>query len=130
MDAANYNETVLDHFRNPRNAGAMEDANAVGEDRNPVCGDHMRLFLHIEDGVIERASFLTRGCGAAIAASSAATELLTGMSVEQARTLTRDDFVDAVDGLPASKVHCSVLAAAALQKALAAHDAADKGSRT
>ena len=122
-EAGEYNETVLDHFRNPRNAGELADANAVGEDRNPVCGDHMRLMLRIEDGAIVRAQFLTKGCGAAIATSSVATEMLTGRSVDEARTLTRDDFVDAVGGLPKSKVHCSVLAAGALRKALAAYDA-------
>ena len=119
LDGGAYNATVLDHFRNPRNAGVLADANAVGEDRNPVCGDHMRLMLRIEEGVIVRASFLTRGCGAAIATSSVATEMLTGRPVEEARGLTRRDFVAAVGGLPKSKVHCSVLAAGALKKALA-----------
>lgn len=122
MDASQYSETVLDHFRNPRNPGEMAEANAVGEDRNPVCGDHMKLFLLIENDVITKASFLTRGCGAAIATSSVATEMLTGKSVTAARELTRDDFVEAVGGLPKSKVHCSVLAGRALQKALAVYD--------
>ena len=121
-DASLYNETVLDHFRNPRNAGELSDANAVGEDRNPVCGDHMRLMLRIDDGVITRARFLTRGCGAAIATSSVATEILTGRPLAEARGLTREDFVAAVGGLPKSKIHCSVLAARALQKALTAYD--------
>ncbi len=120
QDGASYNATVLDHFRHPRNAGELADANAVGEERNPVCGDHMRLMLRIREGVIEEARFLTKGCGAAIATSSAATELLKGRSVEEARQLTRQDFVDAVGGLPASKIHCSVLAAGALAKALTA----------
>ena len=106
------------------NAGELPEANAVGEDRNPVCGDHMRLMLLVEDRVIRRATFLTRGCGAAIATSSVATEVLTGLSLTEARDLTRQDFVDAVGGLPASKVHCSVLAARALSKALASYDAA------
>ena len=119
LDDGAYNAIVIDHFRNPRNAGTLSDANAVGEERNPVCGDHMRLMLRIEDGVIVRASFLTRGCGAAIATSSVATEMLTGRPVEAARGLTRQDFVAAVGGLPKSKVHCSVLAAGALKKALA-----------
>lgn len=117
-DAHAYNDTVLDHFRNPRNAGDLPDANAVGEDRNPVCGDHMRLMLRIDDGAIAQARFQTRGCAAAIATSSMATVLLTGMPVDAAAQLTRGDFVDAVGGLPKSKVHCSVLAAAALRKAL------------
>lgn len=118
-DAAAYNETVLDHFRNPRNAGELPDANAVGEDRNPVCGDHMKLMLRIDAGAVAAARFLTRGCGAAIATSSAATELLIGMPVDDAARLERADFVDAVGGLPKSKIHCSVLAAGALRKALA-----------
>ena len=122
-EASEYNDTVLDHFRNPRNAGDLADANAVGEDRNPVCGDHMRLMLRIEHGVIRQARFLTKGCGAAIATSSVATEMLTDRPLTEARTLTRQDFVDAVGGLPKSKVHCSVLAAGALKKALAAYDA-------
>ncbi len=122
-DAQAYNATVLDHFHHPRNAGDLPDANAVGEDRNPVCGDHMRLMLRIQDGIIAEARFLTRGCGAAIATSSVATEMITGQRVEDVRHLTRDDFVKAVGGLPRSKIHCSVLAASALQKALADHDA-------
>ena len=118
-DAHAYNEIVLDHFRNPRNAGELAAANAVGEERNPVCGDHMRLMLRIEDEQIAEARFLTRGCAAAIATSSVATEVLTGMPITQAAELKRQDFVDAVGGLPKSKIHCSVLAAAALKRALA-----------
>jgi nitrogen fixation NifU-like protein len=125
-DDGSYNATVLDHFRNPRNAGELPDANAVGEERNPVCGDHMRLMLRIECAVITEARFLTKGCGAAIATSSVATELLRGSSVAEARKLRRDDFVEAVGGLPASKVHCSVLAAGALTKALRAYEAQDQ----
>lgn len=117
-DATGYNETVLDHFRNPRNAGELPDANAVGEDRNPVCGDHMKLMLRIDDGAIADARFLTRGCGAAIATSSRATEILIGMAPDDAARLRRDDFVEAVGGLPKSKIHCSVLAAGALKRAL------------
>ncbi len=117
-DATAYNQTVLDHFRNPRNAGDLPDANAVGEDRNPVCGDHMKLMLRIDDGAITAARFLTRGCGAAIATSSRATEILIGMTPDDAARLRRDDFVDAVGGLPKSKIHCSVLAAGALRRAL------------
>ena len=114
-----YNEIVLDHFRNPRNAGELLDANAVGEDRNPVCGDYMRLMLRIEDDAIAEARFQTRGCGAAIATSSMATVVLSGMTVSEAAQLKRQDFVDAVGGLPKSKIHCSVLAAGALKRALA-----------
>ncbi len=118
-DLQAYNETVLDHFRNPRNAGELAEANAVGEERNPVCGDHMRLMLRIEQEQIAEARFLTRGCAAAIATSSVATEVLIGMQIDEAAQLKRQDFVDAVGGLPKSKIHCSVLAAAALKWALA-----------
>ncbi len=120
-----YNATVLDHFRNPRNAGELANANAVGEERNPVCGDHMRLMLRIENDVITEARFLTKGCGAAIATSSVATEMLQGRSVREARILQREDFVEAVGGLPPSKVHCSVLAAGALRKALHSYESQD-----
>ncbi|MXV80662.1 MAG: iron-sulfur cluster assembly scaffold protein [Chloroflexi bacterium] len=114
-----YSDIVIDHFQHPRNAGALDDANAVGEDRNPVCGDHMKLMLRIEDEAIVEARFQTRGCPAAIATSSMATVVLTDMHIEEAATLKRQDFVDAVGGLPKAKIHCSVLAAAALKKALA-----------
>ena len=118
-DLRAYSEIVIDHFQHPRNAGLLEDANAVGEDRNPVCGDHMKLMLRIENDAIAEARFQTRGCPAAIATSSMATVVLTDMRVEDAAGLKRQDFVDAVGGLPKAKVHCSVLAAAALKKALA-----------
>ena len=114
-----YSAIVIDHFQHPRNAGELADANAVGEDRNPVCGDHMKLMLRIENDAIAEARFQTRGCPAAIATSSMATVVLTGMPIDQAATLKRQDFVDAVGGLPKAKIHCSVLAAAALKKALA-----------
>lgn len=120
-DLRAYSEIVIDHFQHPRNAGVLADANAVGEDRNPVCGDHMKLMLRIEGDAIAEARFQTRGCPAAIATSSMATVVLTGMPVEQAAQLKRQDFVDAVGGLPKAKVHCSVLAAAALKKALASY---------
>lgn len=118
-DLRAYSDIVIDHFQHPRNAGALDDANAVGEDRNPVCGDHMKLMLRIEDEAIVEARFQTRGCPAAIATSSMATVVLTDMHIEEAATLKRQDFVDAVGGLPKAKIHCSVLAAAALKKALA-----------
>ena len=118
-DLRAYSEIVIDHFQHPRNAGALDDANAVGEDRNPVCGDHMKLMLRIEDETIAEARFQTRGCPAAIATSSMATVVLTDMNIEEAAKLKRQDFVDAVGGLPKVKIHCSVLAAAALKKALA-----------
>lgn len=120
-DLRAYSDIVIEHFQHPRNAGVLADANAVGEDRNPVCGDHMKLMLRIEDDAIAEARFQTRGCPAAIATSSMATVVLTGMPVEQATQLKRQDFVDAVGGLPKAKIHCSVLAAAALKKALASY---------
>ncbi len=118
-DLRAYSEIVIDHFQHPRNAGVLEDANAVGEDRNPVCGDHMKLMLRIEGEAIREARFQTRGCPASIATSSMATVVLTDMRVADAAGLTRQDFVDAVGGLPKAKIHCSVLAAAALTRALA-----------
>lgn len=115
-----YSPTLIDHFEHPRNAGAMADANAEGYVVNPVCGDSMRLFLHLDEAgtTIERASFLTSGCPASIATSSAATELITGLPVAEAEALTREHFAAAVGGLPASKLHCSVLAAQAIHVAL------------
>ena len=118
-DLRAYSDIVIDHFQHPRNAGPLDDANAVGEDRNPVCGDHMKLMLRIDAEEIAEARFQTRGCPAAIATSSMATVVLTGMTVADAARLKRQDFVDAVGGLPKAKIHCSVLAAAALKKALA-----------
>ena len=118
-DLRAYSGIVIDHFQHPRNAGPLADANAVGEDRNPVCGDHMKLMLRIENDTIAEAHFQTRGCPAAIATSSMATVILTDMSLDEAATLKRQDFVDAVGGLPKAKIHCSVLAAAALNQALA-----------
>ena len=118
-DLRAYSDIVIDHFQHPRNAGPLADANAVGEDRNPVCGDHMKLMLRIENDAIAEARFQTRGCPAAIATSSMATVLLTDMQIDEAAKLKRQDFVDAVGGLPKAKIHCSVLAAAALKQALA-----------
>ena len=118
-DLRAYSDIVIDHFQHPRNAGVLDDANAVGEDRNPVCGDHMKLMLRIENDSIAEARFQTRGCPAAIATSSMATVVLTDMHIDEAAELKRQDFVDAVGGLPKAKIHCSVLAAAALKKALA-----------
>ncbi|MYD73735.1 MAG: iron-sulfur cluster assembly scaffold protein [Chloroflexi bacterium] len=118
-DLRAYSDIVIDHFQHPRNAGVLDDANAVGEDRNPVCGDHMKLMLRIENDSIAEARFQTRGCPAAIATSSMATVVLTDMHIDEAAALKRQDFVAAVGGLPKAKIHCSVLAAAALKKALA-----------
>ncbi len=115
-----YSPTLIDHFEHPRNAGAMADANAEGYVVNPVCGDSMRLFLRIDEGgrTIERATFLTSGCPASIATSSAATELIAGLPLEAAEALTREHFAEAVGGLPSSKLHCSVLAAQAIRVAI------------
>jgi NifU-like protein involved in Fe-S cluster formation len=113
-----YGPLVIDHFQHPRNAGAMEDADAEAYVTNPVCGDSLRLFLRIEDGHIERASFLSSGCPASIATSSAATELLAGMTLDDAQALPRERYADAVGGLPRSKIHCSVLAASAVRQAI------------
>lgn len=113
-----YSPTLIDHFEHPRNAGAMEDADAEAYVVNPVCGDSLRLFLKIEDGRVARASFLTSGCPASIATSSAATEMLAGRTLEDAEALSRDDYAEAVGGLPKSKVHCSVLAASAVRQAI------------
>ncbi|MCY4639634.1 MAG: iron-sulfur cluster assembly scaffold protein [Chloroflexi bacterium] len=119
MDAEHYSTTLIDHFEHPRNAGEMSDADASAYVTNPVCGDSLRLFLRIESGRVIAASFLSSGCPATIGTSSAATELLPGATVEEAEALTREDYAAAVGGLPRSKLHCSVLAAAAVRNALA-----------
>ncbi len=117
-----YSEKLIDHFTNPRNVGVIEDADAIGRERNDACGDTTTLYLKIDDDVITAARFQTKGCSAAIATSSVATELLTGASVEQAGQITRRDLADAIDGLPSGKLHCSVLAADAVKSALADYD--------
>lgn len=113
-----YSPQVIDHFNNPRNAGAMEDADTEAYVTNPVCGDSLRLFLRIKDGHIAKASFLSSGCPASIATSSAATELLAGKELDDAVALPREAYADAVGGLPKSKIHCSVLAATAVRQAV------------
>ncbi len=114
-----YSDKVMDHFMNPRNMGEVENANAIGEVGNPSCGDMMKLFLRINDeGIIEDASFKTFGCGAAIASSSMATELLKGVKVEDALKMTNEAIVDALEGLPPSKIHCSVMAEEGIETAL------------
>ena len=113
-----YSPQVIDHFEHPRNAGAMEDADAEAYVTNPVCGDSLRLFLRIEDDRIVRASFLSSGCPASIATSSAATELLAGKPLAEAEAMPREAYSDAVGGLPKSKIHCSVLAASAVRQAV------------
>ena len=113
-----YSEKVMDHFRNPRNVGEIENADGVGEVGNAKCGDIMKMYLKIEDGVIVDVKFETFGCGSAIATSSMATELIKGRRVEEALSLTNQAVVEALDGLPAHKIHCSVLAEEAVRAAI------------
>lgn len=113
-----YSEKVMDHFRNPRNVGDIPDADGVGEVGNAKCGDIMKMYLKIEDGVIVDVKFETFGCGSAIATSSMATELIKGKKVEEALKLTNQAVVEALDGLPAHKIHCSVLAEEAVRAAI------------
>ena len=113
-----YSEKVMDHFRNPRNVGDIPDADGVGEVGNAKCGDIMKMYLKIEGGVIVDVKFETFGCGSAIATSSMATELIKGKKVEDALKLTNQAVVEALDGLPAHKIHCSVLAEEAVRAAI------------
>lgn len=114
-----YSEKVLDHFANPRNVGEIENADGIGEVGNAKCGDIMKMYLKIDDGVISDVKFKTFGCGAAIATSSMATELIKGKPIEDALKLTNKAVVEALDGLPAVKIHCSVLAEEAIKTAIA-----------
>ena len=114
-----YSEKVMDHFRNPRNVGVIENADGVGEVGNPVCGDIMKIYLKInEEQVIEDVKFETFGCGSAIASSSMATELIMGKPLSEALQLTNKAVTEALDGLPAHKLHCSVLAEEAIKSAV------------
>lgn len=113
-----YSDKVMDHFANPRNVGEIPDANGVGEVGNPKCGDIMRMYLKIEDNIIKDVKFKTFGCGAAIATSSMATELVKGKSIDDALKLTNAAVVEALEGLPPVKIHCSVLAEQAIKAAL------------
>ena len=113
-----YSDKVMDHFTNPRNVGELEDANGVGEVGNAKCGDIMKMYLKIENGIITNVKFKTFGCGAAVATSSIATEMIMGQSIEDALKLTNKAVVEALDGLPAVKVHCSVLAEQAIKSAI------------
>lgn len=113
-----YSETVMDHFRNPRNVGVIEDADGVGEAGNVQCGDIMKIYLKINEGIISNVKFETFGCGSAIASSSMATEMIKGKPVAEAMALTNRAVAEALDGLPAHKLHCSVLAEEAIKKAL------------
>ena len=115
-----YSDKVMDHFEHPRNVGSLPGANAVGQVGNPKCGDIMKMYLNIdEDGVITDVKFQTFGCGSAIATSSMATEMIKGKTIQQAMELTNAAVAEALDGLPAYKMHCSVLAEEAIKAALA-----------
>ena len=114
-----YSEKVLDHFSNPRNVGEIENADGVGEVGNAKCGDIMKMYIKVDDGIISDVKFKTFGCGAAVATSSMPTELIKGKSIDDALKLTNKAVVEALDGLPAVKLHCSVLAEQAIKSALA-----------
>ena len=113
-----YSEKVMDHFANPRNVGELPDANGIGEVGNSRCGDIMKMYIKVENNIIVDVSFKTFGCGAAIATSSMATELIKGKSIDDALKLTNKAVMEALDGLPPVKVHCSVLAEQAIKAAL------------
>lgn len=113
-----YSEKVMDHFQNPRNVGEIENASGVGTVGNAKCGDIMRMFLDIEDDVVTEAKFQTFGCGAAVATSSMATELVKGKTISEAMEVTNKAVMEALDGLPPVKVHCSLLAEEAIHAAL------------
>ena len=113
-----YSEKVMEHFRNPRNVGVIEDANGIGEVGNAKCGDIMKMYLKIEDDIVKDVKFETFGCGSAIASSSMATELIKGQPLSEVKKLTNKAVAEALDGLPDYKMHCSVLAEEAIQSAL------------
>lgn len=114
-----YSEKVMDHFRNPRNVGEMENPDGIGRVGNPICGDVMELYIKIRDGIIVDAKFKTFGCGAAIATSSMVTEMVKGKGIEEALRISNKAVAEALDGLPAAKMHCSSLGEEALKSAIA-----------
>jgi len=114
-----YSKKVLDHFSNPRNVGELQDANGIGEVGSPACGDIMRMYIKVEDNRISDISFKTFGCAAAVATSSMATELIKGKTIDEALKLTNQAVVEALEGLPPVKIHCSVLAEQAVKSAIA-----------
>ena len=113
-----YSETVMDHFKNPRNVGEIKDADGVGEVGNPICGDMMKITIKVKNEIIDDIKFLTVGCGAAIAVSSMVAEMAKGKSLEEAKQITKQSVADALGGLPKNKLHCSNLGADALQMAI------------
>jgi nitrogen fixation NifU-like protein len=113
-----YSEKVMDHFTNPRNVGEIEDADGIGEEGNPVCGDAMKIYIKVKDDVITDLKFKTFGCASAIAVSSMVTEMAKGMTIEEASKITKASLAEALDGLPPQKMHCSNLGADALHKAI------------
>ena len=113
-----YSDKVMDHFQNPRNVGKLDDADGIGEVGNAKCGDIMKMYIKVKDGVITDCKFNTFGCGSAIATSSMATELIKGKPIEEALQLSNKAVVEALDGLPAHKIHCSVLAEEAVRAAV------------
>lgn len=114
-----YSEKVMDHFQNPRNVGEIKDADGVGTEGNPTCGDLMTIYIKVEDNIIADVKFKTFGCGAAIATSSMITEMAVGKTIEEALKITRNDVAEELEGLPPVKMHCSNLAADALRAAIA-----------
>jgi len=113
-----YSEKVMDHFKNPRNVGSIEDADGIGEVGNATCGDIMRFYIKVVDNIITDIKFETFGCGSAIASSSMATDMIIGKTLDEAEMLTNKAVVEALDGLPANKIHCSVLAEEAIKAAI------------
>jgi nitrogen fixation NifU-like protein len=114
-----YSEKVMEHFQNPRNVGEIENADGIGTEGNPTCGDLMTIYIKVEDNIITDVKFKTFGCGAAIATSSMITEMAVGKTIEEALKITRNDVADELEGLPPVKMHCSNLAADALKAAIA-----------
>ena len=124
-----YSEKVMDHFNHPRNVGEMENANGVGMVGNAKCGDIMKMYLDVENGIIKDVKFQTFGCGAAIATSSMATEMIKGKSLKEALTLTNKAVAEALDGLPEVKMHCSLLAEEAVKAAIDDYLAKNPGAK-
>lgn len=122
-----YSEKVMDHFMNPRNVGTMEDADGIGEVGNAKCGDIMKIYIKVKDNTIVDVKFHTFGCGSAIASSSMATEMIKGKSVDEALELTNKAVTEALDGLPAHKLHCSVLAEEAIKAAIEDYESKRSG---